>query len=405
MLSLFTDAPEYKRRNATPFVAPKITLAEVHAAIPEHLRRRDTLKSSAYVARDIFVCFLAYRFGIAIDGWVAAQPLPTSTAIVLRWTLWTFYCFWQSFVFAAFFVMGHEAGHGSLSSHNWFNHVVGFPLHTVILVPYYAWRSTHSAHHRSTNSIEREETYVPNTRSDLKLPSESSARPEDYDDIFEDIPLHSLIRVLSMVFLGWYAYLFANAGGSARYPLGTNHFSPYSPLFRPNQRKSIAISTIGLVFMSALLYLWAARIGTVAFIKLYLIPYILANGWLVAFTYLQHSDPSIPHYRGKEWTFLRGALSTVDRPFFGWIGRFFFHNICHDHIAHHMFSYIPFYNQPQVTEILKEILKDDYNYDSTNSFRAMYRSFNECKFIEDEGDIVFHKNKHGRAARFLAKSD
>jgi hypothetical protein len=54
------------------------------------------------------------------------------------------------------------------------------------------------------------------------------------------------------------------------------------------------------------------------------------------FTYLHHSDPTIPHYRKEEWSFLRGAAATVDRPLLGWMGRFFFHNISHDHVAHRM---------------------------------------------------------------------
>lgn len=44
-------------------------------------------------------------------------------------------------------------------------------------------------------------------------------------------------------------------------------------------------------------------------------------------TYLHHSDPTVPHYRNKEWSFLRGALATVDRPLLGWAGRFFLHNV------------------------------------------------------------------------------
>jgi fatty acid desaturase len=85
-------------------------------------------------------------------------------------------------------------------------------------------------------------------------------------------------------------------------------------------------------------------------------------------TYLHHSDPTLPHYRRKEWSFLRGAAATVDRPLLGWVGRFFFFNVSHNHVAHHFFSTIPFYNQPQTTEVLKNVLKDDYNYDSTVGF-------------------------------------
>ena len=38
-----------------------------------------------------------------------------------------------------------------------------------------------------------------------------------------------------------------------------------------------------------------------------------------------------------------------------------------------------------------------------NTFRALYRTFTQCMFIEDDGDIVFHKNKDGKALRVLAE--
>ena len=66
---------------------------------------------------------------------------------------------------------------------------------------------------------------------------------------------------------------------------------------------------------------------------------------------------------------------------------------------------------------IKEILQGDYNYDSTvrsggfrpgrcrtdppnqPSFYALYRSFTECLFVEEDGNIVFYKNGEGKAAR------
>ncbi len=45
-------------------------------------------------------------------------------------------------------------------------------------------------------------------------------------------------------------------------------------------------------------------------------------------TFLHHTDPTIPHYRSKEWTWLRGTLAAVDRPLLGPFGRFFLHNVC-----------------------------------------------------------------------------
>lgn len=42
-------------------------------------------------------------------------------------------------------------------------------------------------------------------------------------------------------------------------------------------------------------------------------------------------------------------------------------------------------------------------YSPQNSFAALYRSFTECVFVEEEGDIVFYKNSRGEAARQLAE--
>jgi hypothetical protein len=53
-------------------------------------------------------------------------------------------------------------------------------------------------------------------------------------------------------------------------------------------------------------------------------------------TYLHHTDPVLPHYRGKAWNFQRGAAATVDRPFLGWQGRFFLHDVAHYHVIHHV---------------------------------------------------------------------
>ena len=111
--------------------------------------------------------------------------------------------------------------------------------------------------------------------------------------------------------------------------------------------------------MSAILYIWGRTVGFHNFLKLYFVPYIvsrhciwdnicpsnvdrtlqqLANHWIVMLTYLHHSDPTIPHFRNKQWSFLRGAVSTVDRPLLGWIGRFFLHNVSHDHVS---FYFLP----------------------------------------------------------------
>lgn len=407
MLSLFRDGPEYIQRTKTPFSPVKVTLAEVRAVVPKVLYQKHTLTGLAYVARDVLCAVALYNVGWLIDplsrSLVEDYGWPMLFCVASKWFIWVLYWYWQGIILAGWWCLAHEAGHGTLSHYNWVNHIVGYSLHTFLLVPYYAWRSSHRAHHKATMSVERDENYVPRTRRDYGLPSESIATPADYHEIFEETPIYTLLRMLFMQAVGWQYYLCSNAMGSPRYPPGTNHFQPSSPLFKPHERNGIIASNIGLGIMSFILYIWTKDVGIVNLIKFYFVPYLLANHWVVMLTYLHHSDPTIAHYRSKEWTFLRGAISTVDRPLLGWVGRFFLHNVSHDHIAHHLFSSIPFYNQPHVTEAIKKVLKDDYNYDSTNTFRALYRTFTQCCFIEDDGDVVFYKNRGGIAARVLSE--
>ena len=48
---------------------------------------------------------------------------------------------------------------------------------------------------------------------------------------------------------------------------------------------------------------------------------------------------------------------------------------------------------------IRPLLGDMYNFDSTGTFRALYRSWMECVFVEDEGGILFFRDRAGAAKR------
>ncbi|KAL0570122.1 hypothetical protein V5O48_011838 [Marasmius crinis-equi] len=406
--SLFHDGPEYERRKKTPFVPPKVTLSEIRAVVPKHLHDKNTAKGLSFIVRDGTLAFLSYKLAAHIPRaslFIATRVHNTALArSVVSGILWSIHWQCQGILFTSLWCLAHEASHGNISPRRWINDAVGFFLHTLLLVPYFPWKSSHSAHHKATVSLERDVNYVPPTRSDFKLPPEPIAHPRDYQDILEETPIYTFYRMFLMQTLGLMAYLAFNTRGSPRYPPGTSHFDPHSLLFKPHERNGIIASDVGLIVTLAALCWWTSIAGLGQLIRLYLVPWMLTNHWIIMLTYLHHSDPTIPYYRQKEWSFLRGALATVDRPLLGWIGRVFFHNVSHNHISHHIFSDIPFYNQPETTACIKKVLKSDYNFDSTNTFRALYRNFVQCEFVEDEGDIVFYKNREGEAARFVAET-
>ncbi|KAK1227468.1 hypothetical protein PQX77_009531 [Marasmius sp. AFHP31] len=351
--NLFQDGPEYEQRKRTPFIPPKATLPEIHAAVPRHLHAKNTVKGLSFIVRDGTLAIFLYKM---------AWHIPDASSLIAQRI--------------------NDTG-------------------LFLLVPYFSWKSSHSAHHKATVSMERDVNYMPPTRSGMKLPPEPVARSKDYHKIFEETPIYTFYRMFLKQTLGLLAYFAFNKRGSLRHA-GASHFHPNSALFKPHERNGVIASDVGLIAMLIALSRWTSNVGFWHCVALYLVPWMNTNHWIIALTFLHHSDPTIPYYRGDEWSFLRGALATVDRPLLGWIGRVFFHNVSHNHVSHHIFSDIPFYNQPEATAHIKKVLKDDYNFDSTNTFRALYRNFVECEFVEDEGNIVFYKNREGKAARHVA---
>lgn len=379
-----------------------MSLKDIREAVPPRLFERSTSKSLFYLFRHLAFTYAFYYIATQIDtiaDTVAGGDTPgyCFTRSVVRGTLWTLYWGWQGVTFAGIWCLGHEAGHEALSPYTWVNAVIGIMLHTSVLTPFYAWRTTHRTHHKTTNNIERDETYIPPTRKDFKLPDGKIATRMDYAQVLEETPAFTLFKLFVRQFFGFQLYLIHNRKGNPRYPPGTSHYKPSSLLFKPEQRQSIIFSNIAIGVMMALLAIYTYRTSLSSVWCYYFLPWLVAHNWIVMFTYLQHSDPTIPYYRRDQWTFARGALATVDRPLFGWVGRFFFHNISTDHLAHHFFATIPFYNLPQVTAAIKPVLGEYYNYDSTPVLYALWRSFTQCTFVENEGSVLFFRNQYGEA--------
>ncbi|PQE20489.1 fatty acid desaturase protein [Rutstroemia sp. NJR-2017a BBW] len=158
------------------------------------------------------------------------------------------------------------------------------------------------------------------------------------EELTEDCPIYTLLRIVIQQFLGFPFYLIQNitaSQGSLNLPqskkfLGNSHFSPASTLFRPEEAHLILLSDLGIGLV--LLGLWYASqifgISTVSL--LYLQPYLWVNHWIVAITYLHHTHPDVPKYEPEARTFLKGALATVDRNL-GWAGKHMLHNIADYH--------------------------------------------------------------------------
>ena len=249
------------------------------------------------------------------------------------------------------------------------------------MVPYFSWKISHRNHHANTGSIENDEVFVPPRRSEFSS-----------KEMIRETPIYSAYLIFLMLTVGWMpGYLFLNAAGPRKYYNKANsHFNPYSDLYEKEHFWQIVISDIGMIFFLSL-YIWIIyTFGFGAWLSYFFVPYMIVNFHLVLITYMQHTDVYMPHYDEKEWTWLRGALCTVDRSF-GSVLNYFFHHITDTHVAHHLFSSMPFYHAEEATEHVKKVLGKYYMKDDTPIAVALWRSFRHCKFIEDGSHIAFYK--------------
>ncbi|KAJ3183643.1 hypothetical protein HDU85_002072 [Gaertneriomyces sp. JEL0708] len=371
---------------------PQFTIKDVRDAIPAHCFKRSTLHSFAYVAYDVTLMSILFY---------AATHISSVESTFLRALLWPLYWVCQGVIMTGIWVIAHECGHQAFSDKSWINNAVGYVLHTFLLVPYYSWKFSHAKHHAKNAHMTKDQVFVPNTRNRLaaetgvvpaahELPSPPSPTPAaDEESIWDDAPIADLISIVAMLTVGWPLYLLRNASGQ-RFPEWTSHFKPSSRIFEPRQWKAVLISNIGLLIMLGVLgtAVYLTSFSTVFFY--YVVPYLNVNAWLVTITYLQHTDPRIPHFNESEWTFLLGALSTIDRDY-GFLLNHFFHHIQDTHVAHHLFSTMPHYHAQEATEALKKFLGPYYMKDDTPVWKSLWKSYTNCRFVEDEGGVLWYK--------------
>ncbi|KAG0232589.1 Fatty acid oxidation complex subunit alpha [Actinomortierella wolfii] len=376
-----SEKPRYER----DYKVPDFTIKELRDAIPAHLFERSGVRGLCHVAIDLVYASLLFLGAMQIDK--VESPL-------IRWgLLWPAYWVAQGIVCTGLWVLAHECGHQAFSTSKLLNNSVGWVLHSALLVPYHSWRISHSKHHKATGHMTKDQVFVPKTRSQVGLPPRSADAKADQDvnerDMDDEAPIVTLFYMVVQFLFGWPAYLIVNASGQD-YGRWTSHFHTWSPIFEPRNYHDVLFSDLGVLLTLGALYYFSVKYTFLAVVKYYVIPYLFVNFWLVLITYLQHTDPKLPHYREGVWNFQRGALCTVDRSF-GKILDHFFHHITDTHVAHHLFSQMPFYHAEEATRHLKKVLGEYYVWDDTPIAKACWRSFRECRFVEDEGDVIFFK--------------
>ena len=327
------------------------TLQDLKAAIPAYCFQPSTWKSLFYFFGDVAIIAGLYGIAYALDSWF----------------FWPFFWLSAGTMFWALFVVGHDCGHGSFSRYKWLNTLVGHVCHTPILVPFSGWRISHRTHHQNTGNVDTDESWYPVTETKYG----------------EMLWIEKLIR-FDIPLLAYPLYLFKRSPGKKG-----SHFLPSSPLFKPSEKWDVITSTVSLVFFVGFLGFLTYEFGWMWLLKYYLGPYIVFVVWLDLVTFLHHTAPDIPWYRGKDWYFLKGALSTIDHDYG------FINNIHHNigtHVVHHLFLSIPHYHLKVATEAIKPVLGTYYRKSNVSITDAFYCSYKSCHFVPgNEGKEYYQK--------------
>lgn len=348
-----SNRPNQSTLTALPSTTSELpfTLQDVKAAIPAYCFEPSVGKSLSYFFIDISIIAGLYFIAYQLDSWLF------------------FPIFWvmQGTMFWALFVVGHDCGHGSFSKIKWLNNLIGHLSHIPILVPYHGWRISHRTHHANTGNIDTDESWYPVTETKFNL-----------------MPWYEKLFRFYVPLLAYPIYLFRrspNRQGS--------HFLPSSPLFKPSEKWDIITSTALWIAMVGFLAFLTFQFGWLFFVKYYFMPYLVFVMWLDLVTYLHHTEADIPWYRGDDWNFLKGALSTIDRDY-GFINPI--HHDIGTHVAHHIFLSIPHYHLKAATEAIKPVLGDYYRFSNEPIWKSFIQSYWSCHFVSDQGSGIYYQS-------------
>ncbi|KAI1073605.1 Delta(12) fatty acid desaturase [Whalleya microplaca] len=403
------------------FEVPDYTIKNIRDAIPKHCYERSAATGLYYVFRDI--ASLATTFYL-FHTYLNPENVPYTPARVVLWGLYTVM---QGLFGTGAWVLAHECGHQAFSTSKILNDTVGWILHSALLVPYFSWKISHGKHHKATGHMERDMVFVPKTREERA--SRLGKMVHELSELGEETPIVTFLCLIGQQLFGWPNYLLTNVTGHNYHERqsegrgkgkqngwfnGVNHFNPSSPLYEAKDAKLILLSDLGLAITITVLVILGNNFGWKNMLVWYFLPYLWVNHWLVAITFLQHTDPSLPHYKPESWNYVRGAAATIDREF-GFIGRQLLHGIIETHVLHHYVSTIPFYNADEASEAIKKVMGRHYRSDTKDGsfgfIKAMYRSARWCQWVEpSEGargegkGVLFFRNSNGLGTKPMKMS-
>ncbi|ODV84906.1 hypothetical protein CANARDRAFT_23462 [[Candida] arabinofermentans NRRL YB-2248] len=388
-ISGFQSVSEQKtaiNTNGDVFKVPDYTFKQILDAIPRECFQRSLPYSLHFVFRDILA--------MSLIGYVGMTYIPLIPNQFVRFICWNIQSYCIGLFGFGLWILAHECGHGAFSDYPKINDFVGWVLHSYLVVPYFSWKFTHAKHHQQTGNMGGDTVFIPYTKKEIMA---SNPDKSSIHEVIHDTPIYSLIKLIGQQLGGLQLHLITNATGQ-QHPgwskLGKSHYNPLSPIFDSGSFWYIVLSDIGIATTFTVVYLWQHYFGMFNMMINWFLPWLYVNHWLVFVTFLQHTDPTLPHYEPEEWTFAKGAAATIDREF-GFIGQHIFHDIIETHVLHHYVSRIPFYNARPASAAIKKVMGEHYRHESESMWVSLWKCLRSCQFVEGDNGVLMFRNTNG----------
>lgn len=106
-----TSAVRHLESTHPPFVVPNFTIKDLLSSIPAHCFERSALRSSLYVVVDFSLMFAVVYIASFIDHAFGSKGsvVQGSMGVAAKWTAWSVYWVWQSWVMTGIWVLGQSS--------------------------------------------------------------------------------------------------------------------------------------------------------------------------------------------------------------------------------------------------------------------------------------------------------
>ena len=350
------------------------SMREFQSVIPDHCFNCNTRTSLGYLLQTFLIQAFVTAIGLTIPCTQSMIPI------------WILYAFISGTTAMGFWVIAHECGHGAFSKNRMLETIIGYLLHSFLLVPYFSWQRSHAIHHRFTNHITNGETHVPLVINGNGISEKVGGEKEIAFSSALGKAKYGVLQLFLHLLFGWPAYLLTGSTGGLKYGV-SNHFWPKKPfskkLWPSSWAKKVWISDIGVALMLIGLIVLIIKHGIYPVIGIYFGPLLVVNCWLVIYTWLHHTDSDVPHLSNSEFSFMRGAFLSIDRPY-GKIFNMLHHHIGSSHVIHHVCPTIPHYHAKEATLAIKKAFNKAYLFNPEPIHKALWNIACNCIAVKSD---------------------